>query len=99
MLMTPKEKKKKDEAQQKTLKEKVDRLRKDFDAVAATEEGMNVFNYLLNSLGFHKNTVTMDPQTGEVNKDASVYLEARRSVYVEIRKYISPKYLKKIEFS
>ena len=98
MILTPKEKAAKKAKQAKFAKEANDKLKAMFDAVAATEDGRNLFKYFMELLGFHKNTVTMNPTTGEINKEISVYLEARRSVYLDMRTNISDRYLKKIEF-
>jgi len=83
---------------EKELEELNEKRRKFFNVVAATEEGKDVFSYLAEILGFHRPSVMMNPQTGEVNKETTVYWEARRSVYLDIRKYISDSNLKTIEF-
>ncbi|MBT5303858.1 MAG: hypothetical protein HOL31_02110 [Candidatus Scalindua sp.] len=97
-LKTPREKVAAKKAADKALKEAEDKAGVLFNAVAATEDGQALFKHLMERLGFLKNTVTMNPQTGEVNEKSSVYLEARRSVYLEMRRNILPRYLKKIEF-
>lgn len=97
-LKTPEERKAINDAKLKAEEAKVKKLRSYFDTVAATEEGRGVFKYLMENLGFHKRMITMNPETGEINKETSAYLEARRSVYLDIREKISDKYLKKIEF-
>ncbi len=98
MIKTPKEK----AEQRKKDQEKIEKLLKfhktNFNTVVATEEGLDVFRFIMDICGYQKRSVLMDSQTGEVNKEATVYLEARRSIYLDIRQYISPKFLKKIEF-
>lgn len=97
-LETPKEKEKRREKEKEELEKILKFHKTNFNAVAATEEGLDVFRYIMERCSFQRNTIVYNPETGEVNKEASVYLEARRSVYLEIRKYISVKFLKKIEF-
>ncbi len=97
-LKTPKEK----EEQKKKNEEQLEKLLKfrktNFNVVAATEEGLDVFRYLMDFCNFLKPNITINPQTGEVVRSTSDILEARRGVYLEIRKYLSDKNLKKIEF-
>lgn len=99
MIQTKSEKDKKKIEQDKKLEELKKAKKTSFDAVAATEEGRDVFRYLMDILGFHKNLVVFNPTTGEINKEATTYLEARRSAYLDIRRNISDRHLKKIEFS
>lgn len=98
MIKTPKEK----EEARKKLAEQHKKLfefhRTNFIAVAATEEGLDLFRYIMSICNFQKYNITIDPQTGEVNRETSLYREARRSVYLDIRQYIPAKFLKKIEF-
>jgi hypothetical protein len=97
-MLTPREKAAR-KIEENKAKEKVDdKVKTFYNEVAATEEGRELFKHLMKSLGFLKNTVTMNPNTGEVNEKSSVYLEARRSVYLEMRRNILAKHLKKIEF-
>ncbi len=98
MIKTASEKEAQRQRNEAKLKENNDRRREFFNVVAATEEGRDVFRYLAEILGFHKPSVIMNPKTGEVNRDTTVYLEARRSVYLDVRKYISDSNLKTIEF-
>ncbi len=98
MIKTTSEKKADRERTDNKLKETIEERRKIFNAVAATADGKEVFKYLMDILGWKKKLVIMDPNTGEVNRDATVYLEARRSAYVDIRKHIDSIYLKLIEF-
>jgi len=98
MIKTPKEREAQKVLREKLQKEQNDKLKVMFDAVASTEDGQKLFKYFVNLFGFNKYMITTNPQTGEVNKEMSVYLEARRSAYLDMRKHISDRYLKKIEF-
>ena len=98
MIKTPKEK----EEQKKKNQEELDKLVKfrktNFNTVAATGEGLDVFRFVMDFCNYQKPNITINPQTGEVVRSTSDILEARRGVYLEMRKYISAKNLKKIEF-
>lgn len=96
--MKSKEEKAADQAQQEAeFKKKFNRLRADFIKVAETPEGLAVFTFMMGECGYQQNNIVFNPVTKEINKDASDYLEARRSVYLQLRKYIPVKYLRKIE--
>ena len=98
MLKNPKEKEEKKKKNQEEL-EKILKVRKtNFNTVAATEEGLDVFRLLMDFCNYQKPNITINPNTGEINDKTTAFLEARRGVYLEIRKYISAKNLKKIEF-
>jgi len=98
VIKTPKEKATENAKIQKKNEEAFKRLSSDFDAVAATEEGLTVIKYLMNFCCYQKPTTSINQTTGEINREASLHLEARRSVYLEMRKFISARHLKKIEF-
>ena len=83
----------------KLKKEKDDKVKTIFNNVAATEEGRELFRYFIELLGFYKRSITLDPTTGEVNKETSFYLEVRKSVWLDMRENILKKHLKKIEFN
>lgn len=83
---------------QKKRKQADKRLRADFARVAKTPSGRNIFRYLLGVCGFQKHSVGVNPQTGEINTEATTYNEARRSIYVNMRQLIPVKDLITIEF-
>ncbi len=99
MIKTASEKEAQRQRNEAKLKENNDRRREFFNIVAATEEGRDVFRYRAEILGVDKHSVIMNHKTGEVNRDTTVYVEARRSVYLDVRKYISDTHVKEIEFS
>lgn len=97
-LSTPAEKKVQEDKQQEAFAAKFKYLKNAFSAIAATEEGVDVLRYLMDICSFQKPTITMDPISNEVNTKMSLYLEARRGVYLDIRKYLPDALLKKIEY-
>lgn len=97
MIQTPKEKEKIKLVQEEKYKKMYDATVLDFNTVAATPEGINVFKYIMERCSYQKPIITYS-KNGDVDKDTTVFLEARRGLYLELRKYIDPKFLKKIEF-
>lgn len=97
-LKTPKEKEESRKKRAEELEKALKFCKTNFNAVAATEEGLDVFRFLMDFCNYQKPNITINPNTGEINKGTSDFLEARRGVYLEMRKYISAKFLKKIEF-
>lgn len=98
MIKTPKEKRIEKEKEKSKLKDIFDFHTKNFTIVAATEEGREVFKYLMGFCSYQSPTITVDPTSREINTEMSHYLEAQRNVYLMIRKYIPDRLLKKIEF-
>ena len=64
----------------------------------ASEAGKTVLKYLMNTCSFLESNVCLSSQTGEVNIQATLYNEYRRSIYLELRKYIKPHILQDIEY-
>lgn len=60
-------------------------LIEDFVRVAETEAGRNVLRYLMRTLGYQRPSITQDPQSQEINPIATIYNEARRNIWLEIR--------------
>ena len=83
--------------QEEDFKKKFNRLRADFIKVAELPEGLAIFQFIMEECGYQKNNIVFNPDTREINTEASNYLEARRSVYLQLRNYIPAKYLRKIE--
>ncbi len=97
MIRTKEQKAAEQVEQEAEYKKKFNRLRADFIKMAETPEGLGIFRFIMGECGYQKNNIVFDPVTKEINKGASDYLEARRSVYLQLRKYIPVKYLRKIE--
>ena len=98
MISTPLERKIKKEEQENKEKTALRKMKLDFNTVAATPEGMDVFKHIMNRCSYQKPTITFNPETREVNTISTIYLEARRDLYLELRAYISENLLKKIEY-
>lgn len=83
----------KKEQEKKELKQ----LKNDFNKVFGTVEGQNVLGYIMNACGYQKHSVGANPQTGELFIDNTIYNEALRSHYLNLRKFIHSKILVKVE--
>ncbi len=97
-MKTPKEKAAAQAKREETYKVQYESSKRDMDFVAGSTEGVNLYKFIMNFCHYQKEIITMDAQTGEVNDKTTAYLGGRRSVYLELRKYLSAKNLKKIEF-
>lgn len=54
----------------------------------STPAGKQTLLFLMRECGFHQPSVVVDGATQEVKQQATVYNEARRSVYLRIRSYM-----------
>lgn len=90
------------EADEKKIKEEYEKIYKfnkeNLDHLAGQPEGIDAFRFLMDFCKYQKAVVHVNSQTNEINLQTTAFMEGRRSVYLELRKYINPKYLKKIEF-
>jgi len=66
--------------------------------VFATEEGKQVLRHLKNVCGFDVSSVVLNPDN-EVQDRGTLFNEARRTVYLDLRKLIKPDILKDVEYS
>ncbi len=73
-------------------------LRRDFEIVAASPEGLNVMKYIFNLSGYAKVCIVGDPSTGDIHDRGTLYNETRRSIWLEIRQLLPTRHLKKIEY-
>jgi len=74
-----------------------EKLKRAFNTTAETPAGLMVLRYLMRDCGFGQTSLVMNPQTFEINTVGSVYNEARKDVYIRIRKLLSKENLRKIE--
>ncbi len=73
-------------------------LKRDFEIATATSEGLNVMKYLFNLTGYSKILIAGNPTTGDVHDRGTLYNNARRSIWLEIKEMIPIRTLKKIEY-
>jgi len=87
------EQKRDEKSEQETIK-----LMRDFDDVFSSESGKIVLKYINKICGFDTPSLVVNKQTGDICKEAVIYNEARRNVYLEIRSLLRPKVLKEVEY-
>ena len=66
-------------------------------SISETAEGQEFFKYLLRQCSFHTSTVVGNPQSHEINIYGTLFNEARRRLYLDIRRYIPHAIRRKIE--
>jgi hypothetical protein len=69
-----------------------------FNKTFASEEGIKTLRYLKNTCGFDKISIVGNAVTGDINYRSTLYNEARRAVYLELRQFIKTEILKQVEF-
>lgn len=67
-------------------------LEKAYSAVLSFPEGLTVLRHILELTGYTTDDIKRyDPKTSELNIHASLYNLAQRDLWIEIKKYITPK--------
>ena len=61
-----------------------------------SDPGNRVLAYLYHTCGYGEPNIINKPD-GSINAEAMMYNEGRRSVYMELRNFIDPEILKKVE--
>ncbi len=98
MTLLSSDRKKKNEEQQLKLKKRREQLNKIFSEICITADGILVLRHIMEICGYQKISIVGDPVSGDIHDRGTLYNEARRNVYLEIRKYIPSRFLKQIEF-
>ena len=73
-------------------------LKRDLEIATASPEGLNLMKWIFGLSGYSKILITGNTQTGEINDRGTLYNNARRSIWLEIRQLLPRRTLKKIEF-
>lgn len=73
------------------------RLRTAMRKVFGSEEGLVVLHYLMVECGYQATSITLNRQTHEMLVENTVYNEARRNLYLQLRKFLTPKILTPVE--
>jgi hypothetical protein len=82
---------------QKGKTEIPDRVQKAVTEIAQTPEGQELFLWLLRQCHFHTSTIVGDPHSHEINVYGTLFNEARRRLYLDLRRYIPSAIRRKIE--
>ena len=72
-------------------------LNKAWQTVADTDAGLQVLRELAQQCGFDAPSLVLSKVDDEINIKATIYNEARRGVYLNIRSYLTPEQLVRIE--
>ncbi len=73
-------------------------LKRDFEIGTASPECLNIMKYIFGLSGYSKVLIVGNPTTGDVHDRGTLYNNARRALWLEIRQLIPKKTLKKIEY-
>ncbi len=84
--------------QQELFNKQLKLLKRDIEIATASPEGLNLMKWIFDLSGYSKITIVGNPQTGDIHSRATLYNDARRSLWLEIRKLVPKRTLKKIEF-
>lgn len=84
--------------QTKELERRAKQLRFDFAITFGTPEGKRVLQWLIRESGFHKSSIGGNPTIGMDVQIGTIYNEARKSLYLEMRQLIPAETLKQCEY-
>lgn len=73
-------------------------IKRVINRLAQTPDGKVFFNFLMIKCGFATSSLVIDLNSQEINTNSSLYNEARKTVYYEIRRLIDKEQLKEIEY-
>lgn len=72
-------------------------LRLDVVRLANTNHGQAVLKAIMRECGYQKPSILANPQSGEINPLGTIYNEARRNLWLWLRKYVPSDKLAMIE--
>lgn len=75
----------------------LDVVKRALGRLVKTEDGKVFINYLMKECGFTLPSIVMNVNTCEINSKATIYNEARKTIYYKIRELIKQEDLIKIE--
>ncbi len=74
-----------------------DRVQRAITEVSQTEDGWILFQWMMRQCSFHTSTIVGDPQSHEINIYGTLFNEARRRLYLDLRRFIPHGVRRKIE--
>lgn len=74
-----------------------EQMQKAFETVMAFPEGERVLRHILYLSGYNEALMMLDPVSFEVNQLGTVVNVAKRDMWLEIRKYLKPEHLLRLE--
>ena len=72
-------------------------IQKAITEVSQTSEGQELFRWMMRQCSFHTSTIVGDPQSHEINVYGTLFNEARRRLYLDVRRHIPHGIRRKIE--
>lgn len=72
-------------------------LKKDINETFASAQGMATLRYIMDLCGYQRPSTVADPATGEIMYNSTIYNEARRNIYLSIRKFLKRETLISVE--
>jgi hypothetical protein len=82
----------------KAQKKDTEEFRKTVNRLFSTAEGKEVLKWMAKETGYGKSSMVVNPSTGEINVQSSLYMAARQTIYFKIRELLEPITLKEIEY-
>ena len=73
------------------------KLRKDLNETFATAAGLNSLRWLMEMCGYQRPSIIADPANGNPLTDGTIYNEARRNLYLSLRKFLKSEILIPVE--
>ena len=73
-------------------------LKRAFTTVVSDEDGVIALRFIMEQSGWDSDLIVGNPETGDIHDRATMYNNARRILYRQIRKFIPVQALKRIEF-
>lgn len=67
------------------------------NTLADTESGVVFLTWLRDRCFYNRSTIVGNPQTHDINIHGTIFNEAERRLYLDIRNYIKPELRKRIE--
>ncbi len=80
------------------LAKKIKIIKRDVEIATATPEGLNLMRWIFDLCGYSKVLIAGNPKVGLDVKDGTLYNNARRAIWLEIRQLVPRRTLKKIEY-
>ena len=72
-------------------------IQKAIREVSETAEGQEFLRYLMRQCSFHTSTIVGDPHSHEINVYGTLFNEARRRLYLDLRRFIPQNIRRKVE--
>jgi len=81
----------------KRLASALRRVTNDINQTFASDHGKRTLRYILDLCGYQKYSTSADPESGEINVQATIYNEARRNLYLKLRSFLKREILMDVE--